>query len=498
MKKVFFMGALIASTISVFADFPIVVPTPVQKIVVAKAVEQAKTYTDKAVQGVSSNVVEAAAKAEAAAAKAEGVSGQIETLSNDIAAAVAKVDGVASQVDVLGNDVETATATAETARSNAAKANEKLTGISGTVADAIATAKNEAIESSGNAADEKISAKTTSLSNNVEELKTQTATGITALDNRLTSAEGSIESLGTFSMMAMPKTSYLVYANDAVIPVGPCEALGGDVTVEIPVGMTEAIIIRSTYKKDNIDVFIDWGDGSAVSSCKDVDPVVADIDDNRYTMEHTYTAAGKYRVTIYGYRYVTLMHSQADSSKNLLCSCFGIEDEIAPNIDNVASFAYNCPRLVSLKVNGWRMFLIRNISNTFNGCQNLTSITYCAPQDICRSSDSIFKNCVNLKTTDFRLSQNLSNPQSIMRTFYGCGNLEVDINTLLPKGGFSAPVIDVNSLFYGCAKLTGTVPADMLWGNTKIKWLNTTNCFSGCSDAIRAQVPVSWGGTKAE
>lgn len=510
MKKLFLMGAAVAAAFASFADFPVVIPTPVQKAVITKAVEQAKTYTDKSVQSVSSNVTEAVARAEAAAAKAEGASAQIGTLSNEVALATGKAD--------------LACAMAASADMNVTKANNKLAGISGTVTNDIATAKNEAIEFAGNAADAKITAKVgpllgtvkeyvdaaerradentenkvSALSNRVDQVAAAAETSIKSLDNRMDSAEGSIESLGTFAMMAMPKTSYLVYANDAVIPVGPCADLGGDVTVEIPVGMTEAITIRSPYTKANIDVFIDWGDGSAVSRCKDVDPVVQDIDDNRYTMEHTYAEAGKYRVTVYGYRYATLMHSQTDSSKNLLCSCFSVEDEIAPNIDNVASFANNCQRLVSLKVNGWRMFLIRNISNTFYGCKNLTSITYCTPQDVCRSCASIFYNCTNLKTTDFRLSQNLANPQSITRTFYGCSNLEVDINALLPKGGFNAPSVDVNQMFFNCAKLTGTVPAEMLWENTNIKWLNTANCFKGCSDAIRAQVPVAWGGTKTE
>jgi hypothetical protein len=46
--------------------------------------------------------------------------------------------------------------------------------------------------------------------------------------------------------------------------------------------------------------------------------------------------------------------------------------------------------------------------------------------------------------------------------------------------------------------MTGTVPASMLWENTNITWTNTSTAFTGCSDAIRAQVPTSWGGTNTE
>lgn len=44
----------------------------------------------------------------------------------------------------------------------------------------------------------------------------------------------------------------------------------------------------------------------------------------------------------------------------------------------------------------------------------------------------------------------------------------------------------------------GTVPADQFWNNNKVTWKNTSTAFGACSQAIRAQVPVSWGGTASD
>jgi hypothetical protein len=53
-------------------------------------------------------------------------------------------------------------------------------------------------------------------------------------------------------------------------------------------------------------------------------------------------------------------------------------------------------------------------------------------------------------------------------------------------------------MFAGCSALVGTVPADKLWNNRNVIWTNTDTCFTGCSDEIRAQVPISWGGTASD
>ena len=59
-------------------------------------------------------------------------------------------------------------------------------------------------------------------------------------------------------------------------------------------------------------------------------------------------------------------------------------------------------------------------------------------------------------------------------------------------------IVFLDRTFKGCAKLTGTLNANKLWNNKNILWCNTGSTFAGCSDEIRAQVPVSWGGTASD
>ena len=48
------------------------------------------------------------------------------------------------------------------------------------------------------------------------------------------------------------------------------------------------------------------------------------------------------------------------------------------------------------------------------------------------------------------------------------------------------------------ASLTGTGPAAILREDTGKVWRNASMAFQGASDAIRAQVPSSWGGTMTD
>jgi hypothetical protein len=106
--------------------------------------------------------------------------------------------------------------------------------------------------------------------------------------------------------------------------------------------------------------------------------------------------------------------------------------------------------------------------------------------------------CGALVTTDFVFPAGLSRIQNI---FTGNTNLERDINDFFPKQGFSSANIMIRAPFSYCRKVTGTVPADKLWNNPNIVWTfehATDRPFKNCSNEIRAQVPVSWGGTASD
>lgn len=61
---------------------------------------------------------------------------------------------------------------------------------------------------------------------------------------------------------------------------------------------------------------------------------------------------------------------------------------------------------------------------------------------------------------------------------------------------FIGSTYDVRGLFQNCSLLSGIVPAEKLWDNSNITWVNTNKTFNGCSNEIREQVPTTWGGTK--
>ena len=106
-----------------------------------------------------------------------------------------------------------------------------------------------------------------------------------------------------------PYTSFKVYANDEVIPVGEHPVLG-TVSVEIPVGMTHKQQIRTMGKVEDSDIIVDWGDGFySVPADGDYDAYTAPYDewnDSQITVSHTYAKPGSYTVKIFGKKYYGL------------------------------------------------------------------------------------------------------------------------------------------------------------------------------------------------
>lgn len=105
----------------------------------------------------------------------------------------------------------------------------------------------------------------------------------------------------------------------------------------------------------------------------------------------------------------------------------------------------------------------------------------------------LFSYAQNMKETDFKIPH--TNVGSLADTFNENFNLEMDVAKLFDGVKLQGNPISVKRLFYKCAKLYGNVPDHILWNNPNITFSDTENAFAGCSDEIRAQVPVSWGGS---
>ena len=287
-------------------------------------------------------------------------------------------------------------------------------------------------------------------------------------------------------------------------------------------GFTEKFILRTTTLQENQDIIVDWGDGT-FSNVKNGDFESVSSSGFDYTMSHTYTQPTefdkeildlsnttiKYRKTkryiikIYGKQYYGFKYTYIEPY-NLMCRCLDWDLPIASHFTNLASFCYGAKGLQVVAVPEYTTYLknVINFSSMFDGsppnnCSNLISVTGFGKNDndINYACNYMFNDCHNLSVCDFILP-NL-NTGSMSNIFNNCSSLIVDINSLIPKQGFLHKEINVEKLFNSTA-ISGTVPANLLWNDSNITWKNTSNTFSNCSNEIRAQVPVSWGGTASD
>lgn len=306
-------------------------------------------------------------------------------------------------------------------------------------------------------------------------------------------------------------TAFEVFANDQVIPVGYSVELGGEVHEEIPIGMTHKFIIRGSTPQDQQDVVVDWGDGTIVS-LNEITPSSA-LPDTKYTsgsystlyaMEHTYSTPGKYVVRVFGTTYKHIQYDdKADDGQqcNLICRIFDADLPIASHLDNFDSLCCYAKRLLSLNLSGCggsRFLAAYNVYMTFAFCTNLVEAIGFNRYAKFKIISGVFQACTNLTTTDFVIPQWCINCTG---AFYNCSSLVADIAKILPPDcGFTGTTVNIGRTFAYGKKLYGTIPADKLWDSKTVEFIGNgtqlSQVFLKCSDAIRAQAPAAWGGTK--
>ena len=300
-------------------------------------------------------------------------------------------------------------------------------------------------------------------------------------------------------------TAFEVFCHDYNIPTGICAELNNsEIIVALPAEMRHKFVLRSESLPNMQDVIIDWGDGNYTSlQDTDLSNVGGSEGDWKYTVEHTYNATGKYIIKIYGKEYFAIISSPvfngSNPDPNIICRIFDRDLPVASHLRNLSSFArysqhltsiyaYNCPSLYNNPIS--------NFAISIANCFNLQKVEYMPLPKSYSAISQYFQGNTNLKTIS-SFYPTIHN--SLYATFDGCVNVEFDISKILEK--FS-PVknssVNVHAAFRNCKKIYGTVPANKLWNNKDIIWTNTTTCFSGCSDEIRAQVPISWGGTASD
>ena len=318
----------------------------------------------------------------------------------------------------------------------------------------------------------------------------------------LTEAHYDLDDRVTFAEQWFDFSSFEVCPNDAIIPVGESELLGGYVNSAIPVGMRHDIRIHTYCALDKSDVVIDWGDGKFTKVADQTEGEVSIFDtasDGEISVlcSHTYESAGKYIVRIFGHKYYHFDHPTP--SRNLICRVFDGDLPMSSHLRHFGMICYGAARLLKVQLNGYDAWIqdVDNFSNCFHSCPNLVSVKGFRAINARQTDSCLFINNVNLVETDYQFPSTLTRSHGIRCVFENNPKLAVDISKLFPVNGFTGTV-NVERLFYGDIALTGIVPASKLWEDTDVIWVNTSDAFTGCSDAIRAQVPVSWGGTNTE
>ena len=302
-------------------------------------------------------------------------------------------------------------------------------------------------------------------------------------------------------------TKFEVYATDAVIPAGTVDAdTGLAYAVDVPAGMSHYFKIRSDALQAVQDVEVDWGDGSSsVLKYGDFDSIDISEWDSAgecvYALHHTYAVPGKYIVTINGKKYWGFLTGPfTNGGTSILSRIFAADLPVASWVANLANCGASSPKLQKVLIpTGMDFFVnIHNAAGIFSNCVNLLSATNFATKfQYTRYVQNMFKGCSHMVTCDFRIPQNCIKAIAYKSVYEGCAALTANIADLLPERGFDGVNLDISRCFYGCASLTGTVPAAILWNDMRVVWTHA-NTFTGCSPEILAQVPTSWGGTASE
>ena len=219
-----------------------------------------------------------------------------------------------------------------------------------------------------------------------------------------------------------------------------------------------------TKKSNNISSFKIQGNSLNSMYITPVENCVVDFGDgtkqtytgnNRSTqVTHNYSESNIYTIKIIG------NHSNFRASTNIIEII-----QISNSVTNCVSMFYNCTRLTVIPETLIIPDSVTNCSSMFFYCSSLTAIpeTLIIPNSV--------TNCSAM--------------------FYYCSSLTSDISNIWPSAWNYTGTINLNSMFYGCSKIVGTVPADKLWNSGKT--FSSSSCFKNCTSLTNYdEIPAGW------
>jgi hypothetical protein len=316
------------------------------------------------------------------------------------------------------------------------------------------------------------------------------------------------------------------------------EVTAGEVTVDnVKMElMKECFNLWTNLPHDQMNLRIEWGDGTIESQddfFRSNHEAYETNGRSQYVFIHEYKEPGTYIVKITGSCYYRIDHGtdkmaripevweayktewkgaprQNDNSKtpqpnywNLMSRVFENDLPIAKNFTNMTQFCHGAVQLKKVAIPEECTYSqVVNAYGLFVECINLESATGMVAFEIAsikRSVGWFFAYCEKLITTDFMLPIYLK--EAYMNTGYnevfrGCAMLTVDLGTLI--GAIGSPYVVLKGTFRDCPLITcsSASAARINAMLTHVEVANSSDCLSGCSDAVKALFPASIGGTK--
>ena len=278
---------------------------------------------------------------------------------------------------------------------------------------------------------------------------------------------------------------------------------------QVPTNTTAQLKIRSAQIPNLQNVVIEWGDGektylkNAKTESETPDNYVtgpAEKDDYElsYNISHTYDNKWhntRMIVTITGSTYWGLQSGNTTET-NIVSRLWDTDLVWYDGVENIASFAKNSRRLLSIKVPAYYpMFsTMTNIANAFFNCVNLQHVfgmTKYAWNHTMRSIGNTFDGCKTMLNNDMRLPA--SSTAASGSVFRGCSKMSTQLVNHLPVLGFESRQ-SLGKYFQNCKSMTNKDNAadEYLWNDTYTHFINTKSCFNGCNSQLLKDVPTGW------
>lgn len=338
---------------------------------------------------------------------------------------------------------------------------------------------------------------------------------------------GNLKILDQLQIVSGIESSFEVFPHNVAIPAGTIDSFDGLKTLfnwnnekqnqnftnlEYSITSPACTIVRLKLivdrLKDEQDTIIYWGDGSK-TSLKD-DSVQSY--DNAFSenwkkfkqcvviVAHDYGAFNaKAIIKIDGASVVGISGYVSDSYQNIVSRIYGADLGFMPKIANLAGLCRRSLDILEVDITG-NAFPVENMTGMFLDAKNLIHAKIIDSfMSKIQAMNYLFEGCNNLQAIDLRLPcQILGQHDRNMYEgiFMDCSSLTADINDILPIHGFSNGNVTIGLCFQNCHNLSGILPADILWKN-KGSQLYARDCFIGCSESIRSQAPITWGGTNS-